>query len=106
MAPKNLLVVGSAQMLAEVRAILPTAYPGGKHGFVEGSEATLPDGHLSGVDNLRSYDMVVYDMDAYTYATALRLLEKTPGNTLRIATYSTKSKVLVTETALYTLIKA
>lgn len=106
MAPKNLLVVGSAQMLAEVRAILATAYPGGKHGFVEGSEATLPDGHLSGVDNLRGYDMVVYDMDAYTYATALHLLEKTPGNTLRIATYSTKSKVLVTETALYTLNKA
>ena len=102
MAPKNFLVVGSVQMLEEVRAILATAYPGGKHAFVEGSEATLPDGHLSGVDNLRSYDMVVYDMDAYSYSSALRLLEKTPGNTLRIATYSTKSKVLVTETALYT----
>lgn len=99
---KSALVVGSASMLDEVRVLLEKAYPGGKHRFVEGTETSSPEGHLAADDDFNNYDMVVYDMDSYSFGTVLRLLEKTPGNTLRIATYSTKSKVLVTETALHT----
>ena len=68
---------------------------------LEGDEATLPDGHLSLSDNFRDYNMVVYDTDHYTYRTVLALLERTPGNTLRIATYSVRSGVLITDKRVY-----
>ena len=95
--PMNALVVGDAAMIAEVRALLERSGVEGNRTFLEGTEETLPAGHLSDKVNLEDFDMVVYDTEHYSYATILRLLEHTPGNTLRIATYSAKSKVLITD---------
>lgn len=99
--PMNALVIGDAQMLDEVRSLFSVYQPKGNFRFVEGDEATLPDGHLSLSDNFRDYNMVVYDTDHYTYRTVLALLERTPGNTLRIATYSVRSGVLITDKRVY-----
>ena len=43
----------------------------------------------------------MYDLDVYSFETILRLLETTPGHTLRLATYSTRTGVLITEDAVY-----
>lgn len=97
----NALVLGDAVMLEEVCALLAKHAPEGNHSFVEGAEDTLPDGHLScGVDS-KGFDTVVYDVDCYSYSTILKLLEKTPGNTLRIATYSTRTGVMITDRKIY-----
>ena len=98
---ENALVVGDAQMLQEIRALLQHSHSGGKHGYVEGTEVTLPAGHLNGEVDLGDYDTVVYDTDHYSYATILDLLERTPGHTLRLATYSPKAKVLITDKKIY-----
>lgn len=98
---ENALVVGDAQMLQEIRTLLQHSHSGGKHGYVEGTEATLPAGHLNGEVDLGDYDTVVYDTDHYSYATILDLLERTPGHTLRLATYSPKAKVLITDKKIY-----
>ena len=95
--PMNALVIGDAAMLDEVRALLEKHHIAGRRVFVEGTEETLPSGHLSEDIDLQGFDMVVYDTDHYAYGTILRLLEATPGNTLRIATYSAKAKVLITD---------
>ena len=95
--PMNALVIGDAAMLDEVRALLEKHHVAGTRVFVEGTEETLPCGHLSENVDLQGFDMVVYDTDHYAYGTILRLLEDTPGNTLRIATYSAKAKVLITD---------
>lgn len=97
----NALVIGDAAMLGEVRALLARHCAGGKHAFVEGVEASFPEGHLSGKLSLDDFDTVVYDADCYSYATILRLLEHTPDNTLRLGTYSTNSKVLITDKKIY-----
>lgn len=97
----NVLVIGDAAMLGEVRALLAKHCAGGKHAFVEGVEGSFPEGHLSGNLCLDDFDTVVYDVDSYSYATILRLLELTPDNTLRLGTYSTKSKVLITDKKIY-----
>lgn len=102
-APMNMLVIGSSQMLDQMRALLERCQPKGNHRFVEGTEATLPAGHLAGNIALMGYDTVVYDTDSYSYASLLAQLEKTPAHTLRIATYSPTTKVLITETEVYTL---
>lgn len=94
----NALVVGDAQMLDEVRVLLMKYHPDGKHGFVE---TLSPEGHLADAVNLQGYDTVVYDTESYSYGMVLRLLEKTPGNTLRLATYSSRTKVLITDSKIY-----
>jgi hypothetical protein len=95
--PMNALVVGDAEMIAEVKLLLEKSCVEGKMQFLEGSEDTLPKGHLSDKVSLKGFDTVVYDTEHYSYATILRLLELTPGNTLSIATYSAKTKVLITD---------
>lgn len=95
--PMNALVIGDAVMIDEVRALLDRHHIGGNRLFVEGTEEILPGGHLDAGVDLQGFDMVVYDTAHYAYSTILRLLEATPGNTLLIATYSTKTKVLMTD---------
>ena len=99
--PMRALVVGDAQMLSEVRSLLSVYQPKGRFRFVEGTEITLPQGHLSLSDGFDGYDMVIYDTDSYAYHTILGLLERTPGNTLRVATYSTQTGVLITDRKVY-----
>ena len=95
------LVIGQYPMLAEVRELLEKHHPEGNHRFVEASGAVASDGHLvAGVD-LTAYDTVVYDVGCYSYGTILRLLEQTPGNVLRLGTYSTSTKVLITDRKVY-----
>ena len=97
----NALVIGDAVMLDEVRTIMAKHGIEGEHVFVEGAEATRSEGHLSVDIALGGFNTVVYDTGCYSYATILRLLELTPGNTLRIATYSSKTKVLITDKKIY-----
>ena len=95
------LVIGDAQMLAELRALLEKYHPGVGHCYVEAVEATHPKGHLVEDIDLKGYDTVVYDTDHYSYSMVLALLQQTPGNTLRLATYSTKTKILITDQKIY-----
>ena len=99
--PMNALVVGDAVMLDEVRSLFDKCHPEGNRLFVEGAECVLPEGHLSVGEELKDFDVVVYDTEHYSYSTILRLLENTPKNSLRIATYSAKTKVLITDGKIY-----
>lgn len=97
----NCLIVGSNKSNSEVGAILNKEMSKGKHTVIEGNETTLPHGHLSGNIDLSQYNTVVYDTEAYTYSTILRLLKETPNNRLKLATYSSKTKILITEGSVY-----
>ena len=97
----DMLVIGSARMLAEVQRLVEHHQLRGEIRYVEGDEHALPEGHLAVSFDTSAYDTLVYDADAYTYATILRLLETTPNHTLRLATYSTRTGVLITENAVY-----
>lgn len=97
----DMLVIGSARMLAEVQRLVEHHQLRGEIRYVEGDEYALPEGHLAVSFDTSAYDTLVYDADAYTYATILRLLETTPNHTLRLATYSTRTGVLITENAVY-----
>jgi hypothetical protein len=100
-SPMNALVIGDAAMISEVKTLLEKAGVEGNKLFVTGTEETLSQGHLSAGVDLKGFDTVVYDTDHYSYATILKLLEETPGNTLRIATYSVKTRVLITDGKIY-----
>lgn len=96
----NAIVVGSKEMVEDVKEILEREHPNGEHKYIIGTEAALPQGHLS-EENCGVYDTVVYDTDNYSYKQIFKLLEETPGNNLKIATYTRSNNVLITEGAIY-----
>lgn len=93
----NMLVIASAEALEEIRGVLAKYHPKGNHCFIVGTEETLPQGHLSENIDLKGYDYVVYDADSYSYRTMLRQLADTPRYSLRLATYSSRTKALITD---------
>ena len=90
----NCIVFGSSSTIAQVKEILPG---NGKHTFVEATEETMPLGHTSNNIDLEGYNTVVYDTEAYRYSTILRLLNTETGHRLRLGTYSSRTKKLITE---------
>ena len=92
----NCIVLGSKRAIDEAGNLLQEKLKSGKHSFIEASEVTTPHGHTDSNINLEGYNTVVYDTEAYTYDTILKLLNNS-GQKLRLGTYSTKTKKLITE---------
>ncbi len=95
--PINCVVIGNADTIAEVGDILHKKQKNGTHKFFKANEAEMPQGHLSKEIDTTGCNTVVYDTDAYSYSTILELLHNTAGKRLRLATYSTRTKKLITE---------
>ena len=102
--PKRFLVLGSAEACERITSVCNANGLDCEHSYIVATEKDTPDGHLS-VKNIKGYTHVLYDVDSYSYDTILRLLQQTPGNTLRLATYSTVTGNLITEDAIYNLQK-
>lgn len=92
-------VVAPAESQPKIRALLEKAYPGLPHVFIEGTEETLPQGHLGYMESLRNVNMVVYDVDSYSFGTVLDNLASTPEHTLRLGTYSSRTGLLINESS-------
>ena len=92
----NCIVLGSKQAIEEAGSILQEKLKNGRHTFIEASEETMPLGHKTGNIDPEGYNTVVYDTEAYTYDTILKLLNSSTRK-LRLGTYSTKTKKLITE---------
>ena len=93
----NCIVLGSSTTITEVKELLDEKLKNGRHTFIEATEATKPLGHTDESIDLDRYNTVVYDTEAYTYDTILRLLNNVSRQKLRIGTYSPKTKKLITE---------
>ena len=101
LCPLNCLVVGSEAIKDEIMGLLKRKYPKCRHAFVAGTEESLPMGHLSKDIDLTGYDTVVYDADAYSYSAMLGLISREERMRMRLGTYSAKTKVLITESAVH-----
>ena len=98
----NCLVLADSGAIEEIRDILADKHKNGRHAFLEANEATLPLGHTDDKVNLEGYDTVIYDTEAYSYSTILRLLDSGNGRQRpRLGTYSTKTKKLITEDTVF-----
>ena len=95
------IVIGRPDMLDEVRDILEPRYGKGKHLFMQGGESVLPYGHFSANVDFSKYNTVVYDSGAYSFAAILELMQKSAGNGLRLGTYSTDTKILITDNSVH-----
>ena len=94
----NCMVLAQSDATNEIREILACKLKNGKHAFLEANEAIMPHGHISDSVNLEGYDTVIYDTEAYSYNTILKLLNTGNGRQRpRLGTYSTTTKKLITE---------
>lgn len=92
---KKILCLGSKEALKGLRFILEG------HGleavWVEATEATMPDGHLTAGLDYVSFDWVIYDIDSYSYQRILQLLkEGYVHKPLYLGTYSSRWKHMIT----------
>lgn len=100
----NAIVAGSDKAVKEIHSILDKKYSICKHKyFIEASTEQLQK-ELSSNEN-KHYDTVIFDTDYYSYEQIFHLLEGVTDNRLSIATYSTKSGVLITDKNIYHRIK-
>lgn len=98
---KRFIVIGSNNACKEIKEICNRNNLQQKHFYKTADENSLKDGHLSIKENLKDYTHVLYDTESYSYDTILKLLQQTPGNSLKLATYSSKTGNLITEDAIY-----
>lgn len=102
--PKRFIVLGSDRAIEQIKSILAANGQTEQHLYIRADEQTLPQGHLSTDNTSDTYNYVLYDSESYSYDRMISLLQQTPGNTLRLATYSTSTKVLITDDGtVYTL---
>jgi GT2 family glycosyltransferase len=98
----NCLVLADSGAIEEIRHMLADKHKNGRYAFLEANETTLPLGHTDDKVNIEGYDTVIYDTEAYSYSTILRLLDSGNGRQRpRLGTYSTKTKKLITENTVF-----
>lgn len=95
--PKRFIILGSEAALGEIKEILKANNQTEQHLYITADEESLPQGHLTIDNSNEAYNYVLYDSESYSYDRMIALLQQTPGNTLRLATYSTETKVLITD---------
>lgn len=98
----NVAVIGSKQMLEEMRKILHIHQPHGRHTFIEGDVNTLADNIMPEGFRAKNYTTIAYDVEMYSYCDILKHLEANSRKKMHIATYSTKTKRLITSGTVYT----
>ncbi len=92
----NAIVAGGSKAVDEVREILQKEQPAGKHRYIVAMDIAQLQKELT-EKSIKGYDTIAFDTDSYSYGDIFKVLEAVPLNRLKIATYSTKSGVLITE---------
>lgn len=67
--------------------------------FYIGNQETMPDGHISILNELENWPThvyVVYDIDAFSFEHILSLFAKAPRNNILIGTFNTRTHTLIT----------
>ncbi len=98
--PGPFLVLAPAARREEIMALC--ARHGLQADFVEAEESTKPQGHLDVPMDVRRYEYVAYDVEAYRYQTIFRLMEegsKRPG--VQLATYTPQTGLLIIDGEVY-----
>lgn len=99
--PINCVVIGNKEAVEQAVSILTRKYGNCRHTYVLANEETRPDGHLDGSVDLSVYDTVVYDTEAYSYNSVLRLISQEGAKRMNLGTYSVQTGVLITDGAVH-----
>lgn len=93
--------IGSAETLARCKEIAEQKALSGL--YFEGDRESLPQGHLSLIDQIDTsrLTIIVYDMEAYRYEDMLNLFAERPIKNVEIGTYHPQSGIIITPHEVY-----
>lgn len=100
MSPR-FLVIGSKKATEEIQEIFTLHNIKGEHKYIVADETSTPDGHTKQGISTDGFTHVLYDYDNFSFDRIIDLIQKTHCKKLRLATYSTKSKRIITDGAVY-----
>lgn len=96
--PPLYVILGSKESISQCEHIVRGN--GLQARFVEATSATMPDGHLSMMDDFQDVSKtyyVVYDVGSYSYDAIFRLFSAHPLPNVLLGTYDEKTQTIITE---------
>lgn len=96
---KKFIVIAPQESRDEIEKLLKNNGMPEGHMYMSASEEELQKGSIKIEE--KDYNHILFDTAYYTYDSILSFMQKIKGKNLKIATYSTKTKILITDGAIY-----
>ncbi len=96
---KKFIVIAPQESRDEIEKLLKNNSMPEGHMYMSASEEELQKGSIKIEE--KGYNHILFDTAYYTYDSILSFMQKIKGKNLKIATYSTTTKILITDGAIY-----
>ena len=97
---KKFIIIGTQESNEEVRQLLANNNMSSEHKYIIATEEELINGNV-GIKNDGEHNHILFDTANISFDTIIKFMEQIKGENLKIATYSTKTKILITDGAIY-----
>ena len=97
---KKFIIIGTQESNEEVRQLLANNNMSSGHKYIVATEEELINGKVS-IKNDGEHNHILFDTANISFDTIIKFMEQIKGENLKIATYSTKTKILITDGAIY-----
>ncbi len=99
---RKFIIIGTEESNSEIRELLNRNGIADGHKYMAANESELTDGTLD-IKNNGNFNHILFDTTTFSYDAILAFMQKIKGENLKIATYSTKTKILITDGAIYSI---
>ena len=96
---KKFIIIAPQESRNEIDLLLKNNGMAEGHMYMNATEEELKKGNIKIEEN--GYNHILFDTTCYTYDSILAFMQNIKGKNLKIATYSTNTKILITDGAIY-----
>ena len=96
---KKFIIIAPQESRNEIDLLLKNNGMAEGHMYMNATEEELKKGSIKIEEN--GYNHILFDTTCYTYDSILAFMQNIKGKNLKIATYSTNTKILITDGAIY-----
>lgn len=97
---KRFIIIGSQESRDEICTLLSNNSMADGHKYITATDEELLNGNID-IKESNSHNHILFDTEHFTYDSILSFMQRIKGKNLKIATYSTKTKILITDGAIY-----
>lgn len=94
------IIIGNKESNEEIRNIIEKNNISKGEKYIVATEQELMEGSIDTQD-FNGYNHILFDTSSFTYDTILSYMERIKEKNLKIATYSKKTRILITDVAIY-----
>ncbi len=97
---KRFIIIGSQESRDEICTLLSNNSMADGHKYITATDEELLNGNID-IKESNGHNHILFDTEHFTYDSILSFMQRIKGKNLKIATYSTKTKILITDGAIY-----